>query len=392
MMMMVTVVENISIYEEMMQKARRIGQAAELEVAQADENSTISPKISQLMRDEEVHRLILPKEFGHPQLDWRTFVDFVSEVGYYNLSASWLAYFFSAHNAWVNYYPKHIRDEVINQGGFVADVFAPIGQVEPTEGGYIVSGKYNFVSGINYCDWVGVGAMMKFEDNDKPERVGILLKVSDLEIIKTWDSLGLRGSGSNTLVVDKVFVKPDAILRFSKIIANSQPPYEDFDQDYLYYNTPFYPGFYVGFPAMAIGGARRVLDEFEKHTAGRVRFSGVNEKDSPTSQRVLAKLKMEMLTAESLMTEYIRMMENDKGGPYEGAKYKVIRATIIEKCTEIGVRALLTLGGHALLKGHPVELFSRDLIAIATHITSLYEDGLIGYGRHLFGVQTNIQG
>ena len=75
-----------------------------------------------------------------------------------------------------------------------------------------------------------------------------------------------------------------------------------------------------------------------------------------------------------------------------GAKYKVIRATIIEKCTEIGVRALLTLGGHALLKGHPVELFTRDLIAIATHITSLYEDGLIGYGRHLFGVQTNIQG
>ena len=106
---MVTVVESISLYEEMMKKARRIGQAAELEVAQADENSTISPNISQLMRDEEVHRLILPKEFGHPQLDWRTFVDFVSEVGYYNLSASWLSYFFSAHNAWVNYYPKHIK-------------------------------------------------------------------------------------------------------------------------------------------------------------------------------------------------------------------------------------------------------------------------------------------
>lgn len=389
---MVTVVENKSLYEEMMQKARRIGQAAELEAAEADANSTISPAISQLIRDEEIHRLILPKEFGHPQLDWRTFIDLVSEVGYYNLSASWLTYFFSAHNAWVNYYPKHIRDEVINQGGFVADVFAPIGKVEAVEGGYTISGKYGFVSGINYCDWVGVGAIMKFEDNDKPERVGILLKVSDLEIVPTWDSLGLRGSGSNTLIVDNVFVKPDAILRFSKVIEKSQPPYEDFDQDYLYYNTPFYPGFYAGFPAMALGGARRVLDEFEKHTAGRVRFSGVNEKDSPTSQRVLATLKMEMLSAETLMSEYIRMMETDKGGPYEGAKYKAIRATIIEKCTEIGVRSLLTLGGHALLKGHPVELFTRDLIAIATHITSLYEDGMIGYGRHLFGVQTNIQG
>ena len=389
---MVIVVENKSIYEEMMQKAKCIGEAAELDARESDQNSTISPAVADLIRKEEIHRLILPKEFGYPQLDWRTFVDLVSTVGYYNLSASWLTYFFSAHNAWVNYYPKHIRDEVINQGGFVADVFAPIGKVEAVEGGYIVSGKYNFVSGINYCDWVGVGAMMKFDDNDKPERVGILLKVSDLEIVKTWDSLGLRGSGSNTLIVDEVFVKPDTILLFSKIIETSQPPYEDFDQNYLYYNTPFYPGFYVGFPAMAIGGARRVVDEFEKHTAGRVRFSGINEKDSPTSQRVLAQLKIEMLSAEALMAEYIKMMETDKGGPYEGAKYKAIRATIIDKCTQFGVKALLTVGGHALLKGHPVEIFTRDLIAIATHITSLYEDGILGYGRHLFGVQTNIQG
>ncbi|MEK4078695.1 acyl-CoA dehydrogenase family protein [Solibacillus sp. FSL K6-1126] len=389
---MVTVVENKDLYEEIMQKAKRIGEAAELEAIEADHNSTISPRIADIIREEEIHRLILPKEFGYPQLDWRTFVDLVSTVGYHNLSAAWLTYFFSAHNAWVCYYPKHIRDEVINQGGFVADVFAPIGKVEKAEGGYLVSGKYNFVSGINYCDWVGVGAMMKFDDSEKPERVGILLKVSDLEVVKTWDSLGLRGSGSNTLIVDNIFIKPDAILRFSKIIENSHPPYEDFDQDYLYYNTPFYPGFYVGFAAMAVGGAERVLDEFEKHTAGRVRFSGVNEKESPTSQRVLSELKLELLSAKTLLNEYINMMQTDKGGSYEGAKYKAIRAKVIDKCTQIGVKSLLTLGGHALLKGHPVELFSRDLIAIATHITSLYEDGILGYGRHLFGVNTNIQG
>lgn len=389
---MVTLGENKVLYEEIMQKAKRIGEAAELEALEADHNSTISPQIAELIRQEEIHRLILPKEFGHPQLDWRTFVDLVSTVGYHNLSASWLTFFFSAHNAWVCYYPKHIRDEVINQGGFVADVFAPIGKVEPTEGGYIVSGKYNFVSGINYSDWVGVGAMMKFEDNDKPERVGILFKVADLEVVKTWDSLGLRGSGSNTLIIDNVFVKPDAILRFSKIIEKSQPPYQDFDQDYLYYNTPFYPGFYVGFAAMAIGGAERVVSEFEKHTAGRVRFSGVNEKESPTSQRVLSELKLDLISAKGLMTEYINMMETDKDGAYEGAKYKAIRAKIIDTCIQIAVKALLTLGGHALLKGHPVEMFTRDLMAIGTHITSLYEDGILGYGRHLFGVDTKIQG
>ncbi|MED3661050.1 acyl-CoA dehydrogenase family protein [Ureibacillus sp. FSL K6-8385] len=389
---MVTVVEKKALYDSMMQKAKRIGEAAEQEAMEAEQNRTISQRVADIIREEKIHRLILPKEFGYPQLDWRTYVDMISTVGYYNLSAAWLTYFFCLHNAWVCYYPKHIRDEVINQGGFVADVFAPVGKVEPVEGGYLISGKYHFVSGINYCDWVGVGAMMKFDDNDKPERVGILLKVKDLKIVKDWDSLGLRGTGSNTIIVDKVFVEPDKILRFSKIIEKSQPPYDDFDEDYLYFNTPFYPGFYVGFAAMALGGAQRVLDEFKKHTVGRVRFSGVKEKESPTSQRVLSELTLEYISAKCLMEEYIKMMEADKGGPYEGAKYKAIRAKIIDKCVNIGTKALLTLGAHAVVKGHPVELFTRDLMTIGTHITSLYEDGIIGYGRHLFGIETNIQG
>ena len=385
-------VENKLLYDEIIEKAKRIGEAAELEALQADQNATISENIANKIRDEQIHRLILPKEYGYPQLDWHTFVDMVKTVGYHNLSTAWLTYFFSVHNSWVSYLPKPLRDEIVNQGGFVADVFAPVGKVEKGDSGYYVSGTYNFVSGINYCDWVGVGAFMKFDDSDKPERVGICLKVSDLDVVKNWDSLGLRGSGSNTLIVDKVFVKPEAILRFSKIIECSQPPEEDFDQDYLYYNTPFYPGFYVGFAAMAVGGAERVLDEFEKHTAGRIRFSGVVEKESPTSQRVLAELSLEMEAAKALLNRYISMMEQDKGGPYEGAKYKAIRASIIDKCVNIGVKSLLTLGGHALLKGHPVEMFTRDLIGIGTHITSLYEDGIHGYGRHLFGIKTGIQG
>ena len=392
---MVLLNNSTSLYEEMMAKAKRIGALAEEEAKQADIDATISPKLADLIRSEEIHRLILPKEYGHPQLDWTTFVDLVSTVGYYNLSAAWLTYFFSAHNAWVSYLPKPLRDEVVASGGFVADVFAPIGQVEAVEGGYTVSGTYHFVSGINYSKWVGVGAFMKFEDNDKPERVGILLDVDQLNIIPSWDSLGLRGSGSNTLVVDNVFVKPEAILRFNKIIACSQPPEaqtESYDENYLYYNTPFYPGFYVGFAAMAVGGARRVVDEFAKHTAGRVRFSGVKENESPSSQRVLAELSMELEAVEGLMRQYIYLMERDKGNAYEGPRYKAIRASIIDKSTQIGVKALLTLGGHALLKGHPVEILTRDLMAIATHITSLYEDAVTGYGRHLFGIETNIQG
>ncbi len=99
---MVTVVENKGLYEEIMQKAKRIGEAAELEALEADRNSTISPRIAEMIREEKIHRLILPKEFGYPQLDWRTFVQCIT-LGYATIQsifamkslikvASWLTY------------------------------------------------------------------------------------------------------------------------------------------------------------------------------------------------------------------------------------------------------------------------------------------------------------
>ena len=161
------------LYDEMIAKAKRIGELAEAEAAEADKNSTISENVANLIREEQIHRLLLPKEYGHPQIDWTTYVDMLRTVGQHNLSAAWITCFYSLHNAWVSYLPKALRDEVVNSEGFVADVFAPVGKMEKVDGGYILNAHYKYVSGILYSDWVGVGAIMNFEDSDKPERVGI---------------------------------------------------------------------------------------------------------------------------------------------------------------------------------------------------------------------------
>lgn len=55
-------------------------------------------------------------------------------------------------------------------------------------------------------------------------------------------------------------------------------------------------------------------------------------------------------------------------------------------------KCLLTLGASALLKGDPIEMITRDLLALATHNTSLYEDAVDVYGKHLFGYPTTIRG
>ena len=143
---MTVMVQDEKIYSKLMESAKRIGQLAEKEALQADANATISQNVVNVIMEEGIHRLILPKEYGYPQIDFPTFTDMVKTVGYYNLSAAWLTYFYALHNSWVPFLSKKRMDEVFSTGGLIADIFAPVGKVERCDGGYLLSGKWNYVS------------------------------------------------------------------------------------------------------------------------------------------------------------------------------------------------------------------------------------------------------
>lgn len=381
---MVFEVKQRQIYDQLMNGAKKIGQIAEAEAYTADENATISPNVVDAIMKEGINKLILPKEYGGPQIDFKTYSDMVKTVGYYNLSAAWLTYFFSLHNGWVAYLPKQRMDEIFHDGGLVADVFAPVGKVEKCDGGFILSGTWNYISGINYSTWIALGAKYQFEEEEEPEQIALCMRVSELNITEDWDSLGLRGTGSYTASVENLFIPDDMVIRLAKAAQNKKPFMLEMDEDYLFYNIPFYAAFYMGFASMSLGAAQRVIDEYKSRTANRVRSSGIEEHKKSRSQRILAKLTLKYKASEALMREYIDMI-NEDDGQYDPSVYHALRVEIIRNCVDIAVTATLSLGASALKRGTPVEMMMRDLIAIGTHVSSLYEDGLEAFGKYLFG-------
>ncbi len=83
----------------------------------------------------------------------------------------------------------------------------------------------------------------------------------------------------NVLICD-VFVPNNRVIRLDHADAFGKPPEEDYDKDYAFYDTPFYATFYLGFPAIALGGAERIFKEFKTMTEKRVRLTdGVRESD-----------------------------------------------------------------------------------------------------------------
>lgn len=381
--------------KELLEAAKRVGQLAEKEAHEAEVNATISQNVIDLLQKTQITRIMLPKEYGGPQVSLKTFSNIVREVSYFNISAGWLTYLYPLHNIIPAYLPKQTRDEIVRSEGLICDVFAAVGKAEKVDGGYLVNGTWNFASGVNYSEWIGLGVVAEVDEKDTPQIVMSVFHRSQVEIIENWDTFGLRGSGSNQVRVHNVFVPTNRILRLDLVDETSRPPEEDYDKDYPFYDVPFYATFYLGFPSIALGGAKRILEEFKKLTEQRVRLvDGVRESESPRSQRVIAEMTTDYLAAEALMDKYLNLLEECRqtGTEPMRSEFFAIRTRIIKICTEIAVRSLLTLGGGALYKGGTIELFIRDILSVATHKTSLYEDSVAAFGLELFGFDGGVRG
>ncbi|MFJ8235324.1 acyl-CoA dehydrogenase [Ureibacillus sp. NPDC094379] len=386
---------NMITIEQLLEGAKRVGELAEKEAHESEINASISQNVIDLMKETQITRILLPKEYGGPQVDLKSFSKIVRMVSQFNISAGWLAYLYPLHNIIPAYLPKETRDEIVNSEGLICDVFAAVGKAEKVDGGYVVSGTWNFASGVNYSEWIGLGVSIEVEDKEKPQVGMPVFHRSQVEIVKNWDTFGLRGSGSNQVKVDHVFVPTNRVLRLDLVDETSRPPEADYDEEYPFYNVPFYATFYLGFPSIALGGAERILKEFKKQTEQRVRLmDGVRESESPRSQRVLAEMTTDYHAADALMDKYLNMLEECRqtGKTSLRSEFFAIRTRIIKICTDIAVRSLLTLGGAALYKGGTIELFIRDMLSVATHKTSLYEDSVAAYGEELFGFQTHVRG
>jgi len=389
------VMKNTELTEEkLLEGAKRVGELAEEQAGQAEKDASVSAEVVELMKETGITKMMIPKNQGGPGTSLETFVKVLRTVANYNVSASWLAFLYPLHNMLPAYLPDEGKDKIYGDGGLISDIFAAVGNAERVEGGYRVSGKWNFVSGINHADWVGAGA--KIDDGKGGSKVILPMLYKDqYKIVENWDTFGLRGSGSNQIIVENEFVPDALIFDVNQAEATRRPPQEDYEKDYPFYHVPLFPTFYFGFPVMAVGAAERMIEEFKKATEKRVRLmDGVRESESPRSQRVMAEITTDFKVAEALLDKYMNLLANyEKDGcQTPNSEFFALRTKIIKNTVDISTRILMTLGGGALYKGGPIELFYRDIMSLATHKTSLYEDAVAAYGQDLFGIDSKVRG
>src|SRR6202041_3934141 len=169
-------------------------------------------------------------------------------------SAGWCVSIAITSSLLVAYLPTVSRDELFGDGrGLGAGVWAPQGKARRVPGGVVVSGRWAFCSGITHADVLFAGCMLE----DRPAVVA--LPTEQLQILDTWHTLGLRGTGSHDTVADEVFVPANRVLSIFDGPVIDRP---------LYRFPPF--GFFaLSVAAPALGNARGAIDELVELAGGK---------------------------------------------------------------------------------------------------------------------------
>ncbi len=338
-------------------------------------------------------RLLQPAGFGGLEADPMTFYSAVRLVASACGSTGWVSSVLGVHPWHLGLFTPQAQQEVwgADQSTRISSSYAPTGKAVATDGGHQVSGRWSFSSGCDHASWVFLGQIVTDADNRPTDFRTFLLPRSDYAIDDVWDTVGLRGTGSNDIIVDNVFVPEHRSLSFmdvSKLVV----PGQELNTGPLY-KLPYGSVFSYGITTPIIGMATGAYEAHVTYLRERVRvaYAGQKAAQDPFAQVRVAEAAAEIdgawLALERDMTELMGYARAGEQIPVD-VRLRVRRDQV--RGTAQSIRAIDRLfensGGRALKAGTPIQRFWRDAHAGRVHAINDPERALSMYGGGEFGL------
>jgi 3-hydroxy-9,10-secoandrosta-1,3,5(10)-triene-9,17-dione monooxygenase len=359
---------------------------------EAEERCWIGDEASKLLNEAGVYRMLAPKRYGGAELTVSQALTVLTKIAEGSPSAAWVA---GIHNAaiWLaSLYPVAAQDEVF--GGpnptVVSGTLAPLGRLQKVEGGYRISGKWGFASGVLDANWMLLGAPKYGDTSSQPETVFALAPLSELRVHEDWDTMGLAATGSHSVEAHDVFVPEH---RFIDPVAAAGGLYpSEYAAEVPLFRAAFLPVLSAVLVCPALGAAKTMLDVFVKQVATRRIAYTVYDKqaESVVTQVKLAEAAMLIDEAQfhqdRLASDIDSWAESGDYMPYElrvRARMDIGRA--LDLCRAAANLIFSLGGGSGIAQTNPVQRLFRDVQASNSHPLQMATVQYEVYGRQMLG-------
>src|SRR5688500_7150425 len=204
-------------------------------------------------------RLMVPQRFGGYQTSIRTYIEVMAELGRGCGSTAWVASLVNVCAWLTGLFPERAQQDVWgpNPDAWVAGSLAPNGQAVPVDGGWRVTGRWPWASGCLHAQWVACGIHMNDEQGTMTNLGLSLMPIAEVAIEDTWFMVGMKGTGSNTIVASDVFVPEHRFLPYPPAFAGQ---YRTEYRDEAVYRAALVPVTVLILAGSQLGVARAALD------------------------------------------------------------------------------------------------------------------------------------
>jgi 3-hydroxy-9,10-secoandrosta-1,3,5(10)-triene-9,17-dione monooxygenase len=147
------------------------------------------------------------KRWGGYEMDPEAFYAVQMTLAEGCMSSAWVLGVVAVHNWQLALFDAQAQADVWSEDPttLISSSYMPRAEVTPVEGGYRISGRWGFSSGVDHCDWAFLGGLVPDPEGGAPDYRTFLVPRSDFEIDHNWDTLGLRGTGSHDVTVKDAF-------------------------------------------------------------------------------------------------------------------------------------------------------------------------------------------
>lgn len=232
------------------------------EASSAEVDRQVSPGLIEEMRDAGTFAMLLPRSLGGSECDPLAVLDVIEVLSTGDGSAGWCAMIGVTTTALVAYLPEPgAREIVAGPRTIVGGTFNPQGRATAVEGGFRLTGRWPYGSGVDHSDWmaaaclvVGPDGQPVMVDGERPDARLAFFPCSEVEVHDTWDTVGMRATGSHDFSVKDIFVPASHATTFD---------FQAWPEGPLWRMPPFS----VMFPPMAavpLGIARAAIEEVLK--------------------------------------------------------------------------------------------------------------------------------
>ncbi len=385
------------IYRDLVQQARDLIPHLMERAERAEELRALAPETERDLHQSGLYRMLQPERVGGSELDYGILVDVGAELARGCASTAWNLTNLASHHWMLAMFSEAAQSRVWDEDpdALIASSFIfPVGNARTVKGGYSLSGRWPFSSGVGVCGWNMLGGIVTDSATAAtPGHCVFLLPRSDYNIIDTWHAVGLKGTGSHDIACEDVFVPEEMTVPVANLMGGASPG-SAINPNPLY-KLPVFALFPLILSGIALGNLDTCLDTYIATTRDSTsRYSGARLAELQSTQIKIGAAGTRADVARRIMLAVCaEAMDDARAGRVPDIQtkmgYRRDVAFTTGLCTEAIDLLYTASGARALFTRNALQRQFRDAHAIANHIAFNMDIATAAHGRVTLGLETD---